>query len=391
VLPLACRAGDDDLEFFTEDLTDEITIELSRDGYFKVIAGGTMAAWRGRQIDHRVVGRELGARYLIDGKVQRAGGQMRLTLQLIEAETTSMLWSEKYPCAEDDLDRREAMVGGIAAHLTELIVHLEMARAVKQTGDLTAWDHILRAMNGGNRASRESIRMARNDARQAVAIAPDFGLAHASLAANLGILTLMFGADEEVDPEEIRRHIKRAHELDGENPLVLRNLASACTRIGAFEQGLRFAERAAALNRNSTHSQLALAFAYLALGRTSDAIAAFTEQERLAPYDGLRYASLGGLGVAHYLEGRPQDALAALERSLTLHPNYVPALRLKAIVAKTLGDERVAHESLAKLREVEPGATLEWAMKGLAQAFDDKSLIAEAQAVLRALWAEAPS
>ena len=94
VLPFIARGGDSELEILAEDLSDEVTRALAENDYFNIIAAGKMAAWRGRAPDYEAIGRQLNVRYLAEGKLQRSGNVIRLTVQLIDTETASAVWSQ---------------------------------------------------------------------------------------------------------------------------------------------------------------------------------------------------------------------------------------------------------------------------------------------------------
>ena len=165
------RGGDEELEFLAEDLTEDITRELARSRYFKVIAAGTMAAWRGRAVDYRALGRELGARYLVEGKLQRAGENIRLTVQLIDTETASMLWSTRIARKSAEIAAApEEFPVAVASELSEQIMQIEI-----EPGDGEAWP----AVRHGSmscvrwrymaRYGSDSTRRAIEEARHAVA------------------------------------------------------------------------------------------------------------------------------------------------------------------------------------------------------------------------------
>jgi TolB-like protein len=146
VLPLTHRAGDENLELLGEDLTEEITRELTQSAFFKVIAAGTMAVWRGQPVDYRALGRELHARYLIEGKLQRAGEDVRLTVQLIDAEAASVVWSPRFVRrAADIVASPEEFPVAVAAELGEHILQIEMNRVMTKPGPFSGWEHLLRA------------------------------------------------------------------------------------------------------------------------------------------------------------------------------------------------------------------------------------------------------
>jgi len=359
VLPIASRG--DDLEFLAEDLTDEITRELSRSHYFKVTAAGIMAVWRGKQVDYRVLGREVGARYLAEGKLQRAGENIRLTMQLIETSTGSVPWSKRFIRKADEVEETpEEFAAAVVAELGEHAVQVEINRAMKKSGPYTGLEHVLRAMAFISVPGLETNRKAVSESRQAVAIAPDLALAHAELAANLSSSVTTQG--EVLDDAlrgEIRTHAARALELDGHNPLVIGILVTAYWALGDGETCLRLARRRLKMEPNSTRAHNILGIAYMILGRTSEAIAAYEQLNRLTPDDLFRHSALSSLAICYLAEGRMDEAEDMLDQSLALRPDYHTALKWKAIILTERGDEEGAHAAVIRLKEAEPDKTID--------------------------------
>jgi TolB-like protein/Tfp pilus assembly protein PilF len=388
VLPLTSRAGDVEMENLGEELTEEITRELAQSAYFKVIAAGTMAAWRGKLVDYRAVGRELEARYLIEGKLQRAGEDVRLTVQLIDAETASMVWSPRFvrKAAEVAASPEEFPVA-VAFQLGEHIVQLEMTRAMAKPGPLSGWEHVLRSMAYGTRPGSDSMRRAAEEAAGAVAAAPDLGLAHAMLATALCVHAYAYGDGiDDALSREIRAHIQRAMQLDGDNPTVIARLAPAYAELGDGDTCLRLARRAVELCPNQPFAHFTLGLAYLGLGRPADAIAALEEQDRLTPHHLQRSAALVLLGTCYWLEGMPDEAEAAVDRALALHPDWDLALHWKVILAVERGQEQAGRDTMRRLREAEPAKSLDQQVRGMLAYPPVRERLAPAVAILRRLW-----
>jgi TolB-like protein/Flp pilus assembly protein TadD len=387
VLPLTHRAGDDELEVLAEDLTEEITRELAQSAYFRVIAAGTMAAHRGKPADYRALGRELDARYLIEGKLQRAGEDTRLTIQLIDADAASMVWSPRFiRKAADIAASPEELPLTVAAQLGEHIVQIDMNRAMAKPGPFSGWEHLLRASAYFSRLGSDSLSRAIEEARNAVAAAPDLGLAHATLATALGTHATTYGEGiDDALSREIHAHVERAVQLDGDNPTVIVRLSMAYVVMGDGEASLRLARRAAEMCPNSPTSHGALGFAYFALGRTADAIAALEERERQhhAPH-----SSPALLGYCYWLEGKAGEAEDAIDRALALHPNWDVALKWKAILSAQRGDEQSAREIVKRLRDADPTRPIDQHVRQMFSFPRLRERSAGAVTILRRLWDE---
>jgi TolB-like protein len=388
VLPLMHRAGDEELEVLAEELTEEITRELAQSPYFNVIAAGTMAAWRGKPIDYRALGRELQARYLIEGKLQRAGEDVRLTVQLVDADAARMVWSPRFVRKAADLAASpEDFPMAVAVQLGDHIAQVETNRAMMKPGPFSGWEHFLRSSAYFSRLGSDSLSRGIEEAREAIAAAPELGLAHAALAAALGTRANNFGEGVgDALHREILAQIERAVHLDGDNPTVLARLALAYVALGDGEASLRLAQRAAEMCPNGATAHGALGLAYFVLGRTADAIAALEQRERHTPSSVQSTPAL--LGACYWLEGRPGEAEAAIDRALALHPNFDIALKWKAIMAAHRGDEQSAREIVKRLRDAEPTRSIDQHARQMFGYPRLRERSTEAVAILRRLWNE---
>jgi TolB-like protein/cytochrome c-type biogenesis protein CcmH/NrfG len=395
VLPFTFRGVDDALEILAEDLTEDVTRALAENDYFPVIAAGTMAAWRGKARDYRMIGRELDARYLVEGKLQRAGDVIRLTMQLIDAETANAVWSHRFALsAEEMTNNPEDFPRIVASELAENLMQVETRRAMAKTGSYSAWEHILRSRAFAFRGP-DGVRRSVEEARSAVDSAPDFGLAHATLAAAIVVLpnhiglkyadTLTGEAREQLT-REVREHLTWALQLDGDNPMVIALIASVHSALGDAEAGLRLARRAVELRPNTGRCYFALGTANLVLGRTNEAIAAYAVQLRCKARDYLRAIACEMSGWCYLLEGRPQEADDALDQSLALNPEANIALMLKAIAEALLGKEARALAGMRRLRELRPDMPLDQHIHFMTQNPRLAVRSDEHVAILRRLW-----
>ena len=388
MLPVGCRGGDGELEALTEDLTEDITRELAHNGQFRVIAAGSMAAWRGKPIDHKDVGRQLEARYLVDSKLQRSGKDTRLTAQLIDGSSGNVLWSTRMVTDADGTAlSADTMAVAAATQFTEQIVQREQARAMAKRAPFSAWDHIFRSAAYALRDNQDGARLAVEEAQLAVAAAPDIGVARAVLASALAALPESLGVKPDPDQiREIQTQTRQAMRLDGNNPSVMIALAGAYKGLGEYEICLRLARRSVELWPNSPQSYLILGNSYRLLGRNAEAIAAYRKQDQLSPFDSSRYVALTCLGECLLAEDQPEAAEEALDRALMLDPEYPAALEWKAITADQLGKAVVAHDVMRQIRSAEAAVPLD---QHLWQIERDEHLRDRAAAyvsTLRRLW-----
>jgi TolB-like protein/Tfp pilus assembly protein PilF len=391
VLPITFRASEEGMEYLAEDLTEEITRELASFPLVKVIAASSMAAWRGKAIDNRALGREVDARFLIEGKLQRAGENARLTLQLIEAASGGVMWSSRLTRKLTDIETApDVFAVSVAAEIGENLLQIEVGRAMTKTGQFTAWDHVLRFIAYASRIGSDAVRGKIAEARLALAAAPEFGMAHAMLASALGLQTTILGERlDDAQIHEIQVHIKRAMQLDANNEMVLQNLVSAYQGLGEYGTSLRFVWRAMEVNPNSVGSLIMLGVSQLYLGHFADAIATFTQHEQLSSFDAGRYIMLTHLGECQLLEGRADEAEDSLDQALALHPGFHLALKWKAIAAAQRGKQAEALAVIRQLREAEPELGIEQHVWQIVHNPHIAAPAADAVTTLRRLWVSA--
>jgi Flp pilus assembly protein TadD len=299
-----------------------------------------------------------------------------------------MLWSHRLSRKLDEIAADpERFALDAAAELVRRIMQIEVTRAMSMVGPRSAWDHMLRSMAYVGRAGMDYVSMCIEESRQAVDAAPELGLAHSHLALALGALVI--SGIKELDDElsrEIRAHITRAIQLDGEDQTVMSGLGVAYTALGDGGAALRFARRALELNPSSPGAYDMLGIAYFELGRTADAIVAFTQAEHRHSYFGVRHAVLASLAICHLLEGQADQADALLDQALAHFADYGIALKWKAIAAAQRGDEQGALTFARRLREVEPQMSIDQHIRQIARSPHLAERTGEQVAVLRRLW-----
>ena len=390
VIPFTQRGGDEEIEFLAEDLVEEITRQLAQRPFFETIGAGKMAAWRGKAIDYESLGRQLNARYLVEGKLQRAGEDVRLTVQLLDADSAKMVWSTRIARKLAEITAApEDFAEAVATQLGENIILIEVNRAMASPGPHSAWDHLLRARAYTARPGSDSLRRQIEETRQALAAGSDIAFAHAFLVSSLSSLAWDHGERlDEAQIREIRIHMQRATQLDGDNPAILTMVVCCYHGLGEYENSLRLARRSLDLYPNYMASLHHVGLSLVLLGRTVDAIAIFTQQDFLTPFDAMRSSSLAWLGACYLLKGRPEDAEDALDRALALHPAYHLALKWKALAAARRGNEVEALAAIQQLREVEPTMGIEQHVWQIVRAPKLAERAAEHVATLRRLWEE---
>jgi len=209
------------------------------------------------------------------------------------------------------------------------------------------------------RFADDSLQTTIAEARKAVALAPDYAVAHATLSMALGINFTWTGFCDEALAREATEHAERALALNPNNATVLFQVSFVMTHTGRHEEALRYGERAVELNPNSPNARQALALGLTAFERYDEALAHFAEEDRVAPRAFDRFNSLGMRSAVYYAAGRLGESLVAAEQSLALNPNYFWGLACRAVCLEELGRRAEAAAVVRRIRQLEPATPLD--------------------------------
>ena len=279
VLPFANMSSDPEQDYFADGIVEDILTALSRESWLFVIARNSSFAYKGRAVDVKQIGRELGVRYVVEGSVRKAGNRVRVTAQLIEAETGSHVWAERY---ERDLERHLRAAGrdhakGRCRHRPQLRA-LEIRRSqAKPTENLHAYDFFLRALPEIHEQSEDSVKRAEAHLRKAIELDAGYPEALGMLADIIATRTVN-GWHENImrGLEESLQMSRRALDAGPENSTCLACAASTYVIIGRrFEEGLDLAERALRLHPNSVFVRIRAGVAYVNCGESEKALEQF--------------------------------------------------------------------------------------------------------------------
>ncbi len=389
VLPFANRSGLPEDDVFSMGMVEDVIDALSQGVYVRVLASSATAAFRKDALtDLPAIARQLGVRYFLEGNVRRAGTNLRVTAQLVEAASGAILWTQRFDRPLTELAAlQEQLVLEVAAHLDTQVFRIEMESALRKPGDLTAWECVMRAIAAHRMMNLANLAVAAEEARRAVAIAPDYGLAQAVLAMTAGFLYFVVTPDDEAEVRRIRGHADRAVALEPNSAFVLANVSLALSCIGYPNEGLRCGERAVRLNPGAAVVHFSCGVACLYLDRADDALAHFEADLKASPGAQSNFLNLSYQTNAHILAGRWSEALAACDRALALYPGFPLALGLKAVICWR--DGRQAEARSLFVRTHQRGGTLaNWEMN-LERHFVNAPIAEEMLRHFRALWADA--
>jgi adenylate cyclase len=360
VLPFQNMSGDPEQEYFADGMVEEIITALSRFKSLFVIARNSSFTFKGRAVDIKEVGRTLGVRYVLEGSVRKASGKVRITGQLIDAMTGAHLWGDRF---ERDLTDVFALQDDVTVAVVSAIqpklLQTEIAVAARRRPEhLTAYDLFLRALPQFYLATREGLAEAIRLAQRALELDPQFGPV-AALAGNCHMHNVLWGysTDPEFERKEAVRLSRLALSIDDSDPdtLARAGLISAYM-VGDLERDIELADRAVALNPNSSLAWNCRGWVHRNAGLPEEAVRSFERAIRMSPVDPLLHLTFTGMGYAYIELHRFDEAIVAGKKAL--RQNFSFSCRCLASAFAHLGRDAEAREAAARLLEVDPAFTI---------------------------------
>jgi adenylate cyclase len=368
VLPFQNMSGDPEQEYFADGMVEDITTALSRTGWLFVIARNSSFTYKGRALDIKQVGRELGVRYLLEGSIRRAGGRVRITGQLIEAATGGHVWADRFEGALDDIfELQDRITNSVVGAIEPSLRRAETVRAwAKSTENLDAYDLYLRGVHQIYLATHESLDAAISFLRDAVASDPRYELAKGYLALAYAIRDALGWAA----PGDREGAIALAREAIGaadDNPATLRAAGYALAYFadetagvsgGDFGTASAALKRALRLHPNSAQALHSLGFVHMWSGDAEQAIDCFVRAIRVSPRDQEMGYMFHGLGTTYLMCERNAEALDAGLRAVEEMPKNGSSHRVMIVSLVRLGRLEEAREATARLLKIIPESHL---------------------------------
>jgi TolB-like protein len=358
VLPFQNLSGDLEQEYFADGVVEDIIGALSRMRWLFVIARNSSFTFKGRAVDVKQVGRELGVRYVLEGSVRKSANRVRITGQLIDASTGAHIWADRFDGALEDIfdlqDRITAtVVGAIAPKLEQ--AEIERARR-KPTENLDAYDYFLRAMASFYQRSSKANDDALQLFHKAIEFDPDFATAY-GMAAWCHAWRNLSGwmTDRAQEIADGARLAWRAVELGKDDAVALaRGGHALALLVGVVDSGVAFIDRALALDPNLARAWYASGWVRVYRGEPEVAIEHQARAMRLSPLDPTLYHMQVGTALAHMLAGRFDEATLWVERAFREEPKYHPAAIVLAASNALAGRTEEARQAMEHLRRIDP-------------------------------------
>jgi adenylate cyclase len=325
VLPLANLGGDPEQDYIADGLTEDIITALARLRWLFVIARNSTFVYRGRSVDIRDVARDLGVRYVIEGSVRSAGRRVRITAQLIEAETGKHIWAEKYDRnLQDIFEVQDDITARVVAAVEPHLYAQEGTRVASRPPDrVDVWGLAVRAMALINRVEHRQNEEAQHLLQRAIAMESSYARAHALLAWAVWWATLCYWiSDRRAGYGRAFQHAGDALARDPADPWARMVSGLSFSTAGQHERALSDLRTALDLNPSFALGRMAHGWALLRAGDFDAAIAETGQALRLSPIDSFSgfYAAIHGLALLG--AQRFTDALPHLRASVAAFSEY---------------------------------------------------------------------
>ena len=363
VLPFQNMSDDPEQEYFADGIVEDIITALCHIRWLFVIARNSSFAYKGRAVDPKQVGRELGVRYVLEGGVRKAARRVRITAQLVDASTGAHLWADHFDGSlEDIFDLQDQVTASVVGAILPKLEEAEIERAKrKPTESLDAYDYFLRGLASTHRMTRESVSEALALFAKAIELDPDFASPH-GVAAFCYVVRKINGwtVDRAQEVADAARLAWRAAELGKDDAVALAFGGLALGYVaGDLEGAIALIDRALALNPNQAAAWYASGTVRAFRGGEPDvAIEHLARAMRLSPFDPFMFTMQGVTAFAHFFAGRYDEASSWAEKAFWERPNILATLRIAAVSNAYAGRLEEARKAVARALELDPDMRL---------------------------------
>jgi TolB-like protein/class 3 adenylate cyclase/tetratricopeptide (TPR) repeat protein len=363
VLPFQNMSGDPEQEYFADGMVEDIITALSRFKSLFVIARNSSFTYKGKAVDIKQVGRDLGVRYVLEGSVRKAGGKVRITGQLIDAMTGAHLWADKIDGPlEDIFDLQDKVTTRVVGAIAPKLDQAEIERASRNPPkNLDAYDCYLRGLacrrtGGDRRRNDEALR----HFYRAIELDPQMGSAYGS-AAYCYHMRKLYGWVSEIEPElaETRRLAENAVKLGHDDADTLARAAHVFGYIfRELDKAKILADQAISINPNLAFAWQVRGWVSVWLGQNEQAVEQLDRSMRFNPIDPANFGAEAAKSHALVRLKRYEEAVQCAASVLTRQPKNLPALRSACVALALAGRLDEAREMLRRLLELDPLARI---------------------------------
>ena len=362
VLPFQNMSGDPEQDYFANGMVEEIITALSRFKSLFVIARNSSFTYKGKAVDIKQVGRELGVRYVLEGSVRKSGGRVRITGQLVDCMTGAHLWADRFEGKlENVFELQDQVTTRVVGELVTEVQSAEMQRATrKPTASLDAYDCYLRGLSHELKWSKEDARAALGYFLQAIKLDEHFALAYAWAGQTYSLRKQnRWMEDVAQESAEAIRLARRAIELGHGDDLALCMGGLILAYIGGeLDFGAECIGRGLSMNTNLASGWEFSGWVHIFLGEPQTALEHLHRAKRLSPRSpGMMQVQLGVAG-ALFFGGQYGEAARVAEGITRAYPNFSPAWRFMAVSNALGGDQTLVVKATRRVLELDPTASV---------------------------------
>ena len=357
VLAFQNMSGDPEQEHFADGIAEDIITALSKSRWLFVIARNSSFAYKGRPVDIKQIGRELGVRFVLEGSVRKAGSRVRLTAQLIEATTGTHLWAERYDRDLTDIFAvQDEITGSVAAAIEPAMAQAERQRVSRKPPDsLDAWEAYHRGLWHFLNQEPNENQQAKVFFQRAIELDSGFAAGYYALALCDVWDGWVYASRPMEDCVGIARPLaQRALALDDADSMCHFVMGFVLWMSGDIQGGRSEYERAISLNPNHAWAVGALGGLHCNDGHPNEALAALSKAMRASPHDPLMWVWMLWVAATHFYASNFQGAVDAADRLIRFRPDKSNAYRFKAAALAHLGEIGEANKALKMAIEVSP-------------------------------------
>ena len=356
VLPFSNLSGDPEQEYFADGMVEDIIAGLSRIKWLFVVARNSSFTYKGTSVDVKRVGRELGVRYLLQGSLRKDGGRVRISAQMLEAETGGHLWTERFDRPLDDVFALQDEIAlNVVGAIEPSLRRAEVERVNRKRPDsLDAYDLVLQAQPDVNSGMPAQVTKALVLLERALALDPTYALAHAFAAMCHHCLFLRAGLHDDERAASIRH--AQAAIAHGQDDALALTLAGFSIGMDGHEHAAAFAafDAALAVSPSSALTYILGSVIYGWTGKAERAIEWGEHGLRLSPFDPWAFASFHSLSLGHFQCGRYEAAANAAQKAIQCNPVHSISYMLLAAPLAKLGRLEEARAAAAGVLKLQP-------------------------------------
>ena len=362
VLPFQNMSGDPEQDYFADGIVEDIITALSRFKSLFVIARNSSFTYKGKAVDIKQVGRELGVRYVLEGSVRKSGGKVRITGQLIDAVTGAHLWADRFDGELKEIfDLQDQVTSSVVGAIAPRVEQAEIERAKsKPTNNLDAYDHFLRGMANFNRATRVGIEDSLESFMKAIELDPTYAAPYSwAIIAYARRKQGLWMADIDVEIAEGMRLSRTAIELGKDDAAALCAGGFGLAFLGGqLDAGLTFTDRALNLNPNLAVAWMSSGWIRSYVGEPETALKHLAHGIRLSPLDPQIFQFYMAASLAARCAGQYDDSASWATKVLQEQPDYAPALWNYAVASALSGRFEDARSAMSRALKIDPNVRL---------------------------------